>query len=101
MSGGLNANDAGDAIILLATEFPKLDTADFRRLWLKWLGYRRSELRKKVLARTQRMHLKKLNEMGEVRAMVAIRHSRDHGWVGIFEPGNRNDKYVETSARIR
>lgn len=58
---------------------------EFAAAWSDFEQHRR-ELRKKLTPRAAALQLKKLEAMGEPRAIAAIRHSVGNGWQGIFEP---------------
>lgn len=66
-----------------------LSTDDFRAAWGDWLQHRR-EKKKPVTPMSEKHSLKELSEMGEARAIAAIRHSIGKGYTGIFEPDARS-----------
>lgn len=57
----------------------------FRAAWEKWAQHR-AEKRAKLTPTTIRAQLKKLETMGEERALAALEHSTTQGYQGIFEP---------------
>ena len=58
---------------------------DFVRSWASWCRHR-SEIKKPLTPQATTEQLAKLRDMGESRAIAAIRHSVAGGWQGIFEP---------------
>lgn len=63
-----------------------LDTAAFREAWELWRAYRAERRLPTWRAITIRIQLARLAEMGESRAIAAIRHSAGNGFSGIYEP---------------
>lgn len=64
-----------------------LQDGTFGPVWLdEWLPYKREDKRKMVTQRSGDMALKRLEDMGPVRAVAALRHSIAQGWTGFFEP---------------
>jgi len=58
---------------------------DFLMFWSSWEQHRK-EIKKKLTPTTKKQQLAKLAEMGEQRAIAALKHSLAGGWQGIFEP---------------
>jgi hypothetical protein len=58
---------------------------DFLMFWGNWEQHR-IEIKKKLTPTTKKQQLAKLGEMGEARAIAALKHSLAGGWQGIFEP---------------
>jgi hypothetical protein len=58
---------------------------DFLMFWSNWEQHR-IEIKKKLTPTTKKQQLAKLGEMGEARAIAALKHSLAGGWQGIFEP---------------
>lgn len=58
---------------------------DFLMFWNNWKQHR-IEIKKKLTPTTKKQQLAKLAEMGEPRAIAALKHSLEKGWTGIFEP---------------
>jgi hypothetical protein len=58
---------------------------DFLMFWSNWEQHR-IEIKKKLTPTTKKQQLTKLGEMGEARAIAALKHSLAGGWQGIFEP---------------
>jgi len=57
---------------------------EFRKTWSDWKTHRK-EKRQKLTPSTEISQLKKLSEMGESRAIAALRNSIEKGYQGIFE----------------
>ena len=57
----------------------------FLIFWSNWEQHR-IEIKKKLTPTTKKQQLAKLAEMGEARAIAALKHSLAGGWQGIFEP---------------
>lgn len=64
---------------------PTLDTPRFRDAFQAWKDHRAAK-KKPATQQAEAMALKKLEAMGEARAVAAIEHSVANGWDGIFEP---------------
>jgi DNA-binding MarR family transcriptional regulator len=60
------------------------DSQTFRETWQAWERHRK-EIRKPITSESRKLQLKKLEAMGEQRAIAAINHSLEKGWQGIFE----------------
>jgi hypothetical protein len=69
----------------------------FLIFWSNWEQHR-IEIKKKLTPTTKRQQLAKLAEMGEARAIAALKHSLAGGWQGIFEPDNKSAKPQSTYA---
>lgn len=71
-----------------AVELPEcLKTDAFREAWVLWQQHRK-EKKNPLTPTATKQQLKKLEEMGEARAVAAIKHSIAGGYAGIFEPKN-------------
>jgi hypothetical protein len=68
---------------------------DFLTFWGNWEQHR-IEIKKKLTPTTKRQQLAKLGEMGEARAIAALKHSLAGGWQGIFEPDNKTTKQTQS-----
>lgn len=67
-------------------ELPEsLRTPEFQSVWESWEKHRK-EIHHKLTPSTTIMQLKKLGEMGQVRAIAAIENSICHGWQALIEP---------------
>ena len=66
------------------TDLP-FSSPHFLIFWSNWEQHR-IEIKKKLTPTTKRQQLAKLAEMGEARAIAALKHSLAGGWQGIFEP---------------
>ena len=60
------------------------ESSDFSRMWESWVAHRK-EIKKPITERTATMQLESLKEMGESRAIAALKYSIMNGWQGIFE----------------
>lgn len=60
------------------------DTQEFKDAWDRWNSHR-AEKKKKLTKGTAGMQLKKLEGIGEARAIRMIDYSIENGWVGLFE----------------
>jgi len=60
------------------------ESEGFREAWNSWVTYRK-EKKKKLTPSTIKMQLKKLEGIGEVRAIKMIAYSIENGWEGLFE----------------
>jgi hypothetical protein len=58
---------------------------DFLMFWSNWEQHR-IEIKKKLTPTTKKQQLAKLAEMGEARAIAALKHSLEKGWTGVYEP---------------
>ena len=64
-----------------------LDTAEFEDAWILW--YRHRADKGAPLTQTSgEVQLEQLAELGEERAIAAIKHSVGKGWKNIYEPGD-------------
>ena len=62
------------------------DSHDFKLFWANWQQHR-IEKKAKLTPTAIRQQLERLAEMGEERAIAALKHSMANGWQGIYEPG--------------
>lgn len=62
-----------------------LNTDAFKETWLEWCGFRK-ETKKKLTKISVKQQIKKLANMGEVRAIAALENSIANGYQGIVEP---------------
>ena len=66
-------------------EFPlPFDSIEFSDAWQRWNDHR-NDKKKRLTKGTAIMQLKKLEEIGEARAIKMIDHSIENGWMGLFE----------------
>jgi len=61
------------------------DSPDFVLFWENWEQHRK-EKKAKLTPTARNQQLEKLKDMGEHRAIAALKHSLANGWTGIFEP---------------
>lgn len=61
------------------------NSSDFVLFWKNWVQHRK-EKRATLTPTAIKEQLAKLAEMGEERAIEALKHSLRNGWTGIFEP---------------
>lgn len=76
-----------------------LQVDEFVSWWGKWLEHLRAK-RKAPSIHTQELQLGRLAEMGLERAIVALRHSMENGWQGIYEPKELNGKHAKPLAEV-
>ena len=60
------------------------DTQEFKDAWDRWNDHR-NDKKKKLTKGTAVMQLKKLEAIGEARAIRMIDYSIENGWMGLFE----------------
>ena len=60
------------------------ESVEFGEAWNRWNDHR-NDKKKKLTKGTAVMQLKKLEGIGEARAIKMIDHSISHGWMGLFE----------------
>ena len=61
------------------------DSPDFKLFWENWQQHR-IEKKAKLTPTATKQQLERLAEMGEERAIAALKHSMSNGWQGIYEP---------------
>jgi len=61
------------------------DSADFKLFWANWEQHRK-ETKKPITPTSRKQQFAKLAEMGERRAIEALKHSLAGGYAGIYEP---------------
>ena len=71
-----------------AVDLP-FESEDFAEAWNDWVVYRK-EKKKKLTPSTIKMQLKKLANVGEIRAIRMIAYSIEKGWEGLFEENVSN-----------
>jgi len=76
---GTRKESVVDALLL------PFDSADFKLFWANWEQHRK-EKKAKLTPTARNQQLEKLKDMGEHRAIAALKHSLANGWTGIFEP---------------
>jgi len=80
------------------------DSADFKLFWSNWEQHRK-EKKAKLTPTARNQQLEKLKDMGEHRAIAALKHSLANGWTGIFEPeqskSNGQHKGIEEIIPLR
>jgi len=80
------------------------DSADFKLFWSNWEQHRK-EKKAKLTPTARNQQLEKLKDMGEHRAIAALKHSLANGWTGIFEPErakpNGQHKGIEEQIPLR
>lgn len=72
------------------------ESDDFAHFWECWTLHRK-EIKKPLTERTAKMQLENLKEMGESRAIAAIRNSIERGYTGLYE-NNTSKSSVNTYA---
>jgi biotin operon repressor len=79
-------NNGRKAAGALEIPFPvALDVPAFHEAWEEWKQHRK-EIKKKLTPTSVKQQFAKLESMGLTRAVAAITHSIENGWIGIFEP---------------
>ncbi len=63
---------------------------DFVMFWGNWEQHRK-EKKQKITPTARKQQLQKLEEMGEQRAIAALKHSIANGYLGIYEPASKAD----------
>jgi len=89
----LNDSPLNENKELFPIEFP-FESDAFKAAWKLWIQHRK-EIKKPITPTSTKLQFKELLEIGEQRAIAAIRHSIKQGWQGIYEPssnGSRPDK---------
>lgn len=61
------------------------DSQEFKKIWLKWLEYRKQEKRNKITQSVAERQINKLSAVSVEDAIKIINQSLDHGWTGLFE----------------
>jgi hypothetical protein len=74
-----NNKERAEALIL------PFDSSDFKLFWANWEQHRK-EKKAKLTPTVRNQQLQKLKDMGEHRAIAALKHSLANGWTGIYEP---------------
>lgn len=72
------------------------ESDDFAHFWESWTLHRK-EIKKPLTERTAKMQIENLKEMGESRAIAAIRNSIGRGYTGLYE--NNTSKVNTYAAR--
>jgi hypothetical protein len=72
-------------------EILPFESADFALFWDNWNQHLR-EKKKPLKPTARKQQLSKLRDMGEERAIAALKHSMANNWQGIFEPDIRPNK---------
>lgn len=76
---GTRKESVNDAVLL------PYDSSDFKLFWTNWEQHRK-ETKKPITPTSRKQQFAKLAEMGERRAIEALKHSLAGGYAGIFEP---------------
>ncbi|MFZ1935616.1 MAG: hypothetical protein WCB27_07225 [Thermoguttaceae bacterium] len=67
----------------------------FKEAWGRWTAHRK-EIGKALTPSTTKAQLKKLATLGVTRAVIAIDHSIENGWTGLFEPSTNGNGQAKT-----
>jgi len=78
-------NGKGNNKIEVLEDTLPFDSADFATFWQNW-NQHLIEKKKPLKPTARKQQLAKLKDMGEVRAIAALKHSMANNWQGIFEP---------------
>ena len=73
----------------------ELDSDMFKEAWGRWTAHRK-EIGKALTPSTTKAQLKKLATLGVTRAVIAIDHSIENGWTGLFEPSTNGNGQAKT-----
>jgi len=65
------------------------DSSDFSLFWQNW-NQHLIEKKKPLKPTARKQQLARLKEMGEARAIAALKHSMANNWQGIFEPDSKS-----------
>ena len=76
---GTRKESVNDAVLL------PYDSSDFKLFWANWEQHRK-ETKKPITPTSRKQQFAKLAEMGERRAIEALKHSLAGGYAGIYEP---------------
>lgn len=74
------------------------ESSDFSRMWESWITHRK-EIKKPITERTAIMQLERLKEMGETRAIAAMKYSMTNGWQGIYEDNKQSPLFSMPQTR--
>jgi hypothetical protein len=88
--GNKEGNGTRNKLVDDALPLP-FDSSDFKLFWSNWEQHRK-EKKAKLTPTARNQQLQKLKEMGEHRAIAALKHSLANGWTGIFEEETRPNK---------
>jgi len=84
MEGNKEGNGTRNKRVDDALPLP-FDSADFKLFWANWEQHRK-ETKKPITPTSRKQQFAKLAEMGERRAIEALKHSLAGGYAGIYEP---------------
>jgi len=84
-SSSISSSTSTSELISTNVDILPFSSPDFLMFWSNWMQHR-IEIKKKLTPTTKKQQLAKLGEMGEARAIAALKHSLAGGWQGIFEP---------------
>ena len=76
---GTRKESVNDAVLL------PYNSSDFKLFWANWEQHRK-ETKKPITPTSRKQQFAKLAEMGERRAIEALKHSLAGGYAGIYEP---------------
>jgi len=89
---GSSSSTATSVLVSTNVDTPMpFDSADFKLFWSNWEQHRK-EKKAKLTPTARNQQLEKLKDMGEHRAIAALKHSLANGWTGIFEEETRPNK---------
>jgi len=102
---GSSSSTATSVLVSTNVDTPlPFDSADFKLFWSNWEQHRK-EKKAKLTPTARNQQLEKLKDMGEHRAIAALKHSLANGWTGIFEPEqakpNGQHKGIEEQIPLR
>ena len=76
------------------------DSADFSTFWQNW-NQHLIEKKKPLKPTARKQQLAKLKDMGEERAIAALKHSMANNWQGIFEPNHSQARNQPSTHQTR
>jgi uncharacterized protein YdaU (DUF1376 family) len=94
-SSSISSSTSTSELISTNVDILPFSSPDFLMFWSNWEQHR-IEIKKKLTPTTKKQQLAKLGEMGEARAIAALKHSLAGGWQGIFEPDNKTSKQTQS-----
>jgi hypothetical protein len=80
----ITVNEPKGSFLKDTSELP-YSSPPFHEAWKDWQTHLR-ERRQKCTPTAERLQIRQLAEMGETRALAALRHSTASGYTGLYEP---------------
>ena len=83
---GSSSSSSTSVLVSTKVDTPlPFDSPDFKLFWANWEQHRK-ETKKPITPTSRKQQFAKLAEMGERRAIEALKHSLAGGYAGIYEP---------------